>query len=151
MEATCFSETSVDFQRTTRRYIPEDKSKFTWSLPNSVEKQDNIIWHNENMHYSRITCSFRLFDLYRQKNVNLYSQGIHTGRYIRQERLTYAWSSSWTFHKFYIWISLKNVAMNLHSQHDTLRMKERNFSQICQNSFNKHQASRFSRDNPFFS
>jgi hypothetical protein len=24
MEATCFSETSVDFQRTKRRYIPED-------------------------------------------------------------------------------------------------------------------------------
>jgi hypothetical protein len=24
MEAACFSETSVDFQRTTRRYIPED-------------------------------------------------------------------------------------------------------------------------------
>jgi hypothetical protein len=24
MEATCSSETSVDFQRTTRRYIPED-------------------------------------------------------------------------------------------------------------------------------
>jgi hypothetical protein len=25
MEATCLSETSVDFQRTTRRYIPEDR------------------------------------------------------------------------------------------------------------------------------
>jgi hypothetical protein len=24
MEAICFSETSVDFQRTTQRYIPED-------------------------------------------------------------------------------------------------------------------------------
>jgi hypothetical protein len=24
MEATCSSETSVDFQRTTRRYVPED-------------------------------------------------------------------------------------------------------------------------------
>jgi hypothetical protein len=24
IEATCFSETSVDFQRTTRRHIPED-------------------------------------------------------------------------------------------------------------------------------
>jgi hypothetical protein len=24
MEATCYSETSVDFQRFTRRYIPED-------------------------------------------------------------------------------------------------------------------------------
>jgi hypothetical protein len=26
MEATCSSETSVDFQRTSRRYIPEDVS-----------------------------------------------------------------------------------------------------------------------------
>jgi hypothetical protein len=26
MEATCFSETSVDFQRTTRRYITEDRT-----------------------------------------------------------------------------------------------------------------------------
>jgi hypothetical protein len=26
MEATCSSETSVDFQRTTRRYVPEDKA-----------------------------------------------------------------------------------------------------------------------------
>jgi hypothetical protein len=26
MEARCFSETSVDFQRTTRRYIPEDRT-----------------------------------------------------------------------------------------------------------------------------
>jgi signal-transduction protein with cAMP-binding, CBS, and nucleotidyltransferase domain len=26
MEATCFSEKSVDFQRTTRRYIPEDRT-----------------------------------------------------------------------------------------------------------------------------
>jgi hypothetical protein len=25
IEAACFSETSVDFQRTTRRYIPEDR------------------------------------------------------------------------------------------------------------------------------
>jgi hypothetical protein len=24
METTCFSETAVDFQRTTQRYIPED-------------------------------------------------------------------------------------------------------------------------------
>jgi hypothetical protein len=26
MEATCSTETSVDFQRTTRRYIPEDRT-----------------------------------------------------------------------------------------------------------------------------
>jgi hypothetical protein len=26
MEAMCFSETSIDFQRTTRRYIPEDST-----------------------------------------------------------------------------------------------------------------------------
>jgi hypothetical protein len=29
MEATCFSEASVDFQQTTRRYIPEDRELFT--------------------------------------------------------------------------------------------------------------------------
>jgi hypothetical protein len=29
MEATCSSETSVDFQRTTRRYIPEVRTLFT--------------------------------------------------------------------------------------------------------------------------
>jgi hypothetical protein len=28
MEATCSSETSVDFQRTTRRYIPEDRTLY---------------------------------------------------------------------------------------------------------------------------
>jgi hypothetical protein len=28
MEATCFSETSVDFQRTKRRYVPEDIQLF---------------------------------------------------------------------------------------------------------------------------
>jgi hypothetical protein len=26
LEAVCSSETSVDFQRTTRRYIPEDRT-----------------------------------------------------------------------------------------------------------------------------
>jgi hypothetical protein len=31
MEATCPSETSVDFQLTTRRYIPEDTT-LHWSL-----------------------------------------------------------------------------------------------------------------------
>jgi hypothetical protein len=30
MEATCSSETSVDFQRTTRRYIPEDNFSVTY-------------------------------------------------------------------------------------------------------------------------
>jgi hypothetical protein len=31
MEASCSSETSVDFQRTTRRYIPEDRAYKTVS------------------------------------------------------------------------------------------------------------------------
>jgi hypothetical protein len=30
MEATYFSETSLDFQRTTRRYIREDNCSFQW-------------------------------------------------------------------------------------------------------------------------
>jgi hypothetical protein len=34
MAATCSSETSVDFQRTTRRYIPEDKQRFENDVKN---------------------------------------------------------------------------------------------------------------------
>jgi hypothetical protein len=34
MEAKCFSETLVDFQRTTRRYIPEDSSLHTHRCEN---------------------------------------------------------------------------------------------------------------------
>jgi hypothetical protein len=43
LEAACSSETSVDFQRITRRYVPEDgslchKKVFTESLPNNDRK-----------------------------------------------------------------------------------------------------------------
>jgi hypothetical protein len=41
MEATCSSETSVDFQRITRRYIPEE-SKFSWLLASSVSDLEHI-------------------------------------------------------------------------------------------------------------
>jgi hypothetical protein len=34
MEATCSSETSVDFQRTTRRYIPEDGTRLNHRCEN---------------------------------------------------------------------------------------------------------------------
>jgi hypothetical protein len=37
MEAVCSSETSVDFQRTTRRYIPEDRTLHPYTaLPPSL-------------------------------------------------------------------------------------------------------------------
>jgi hypothetical protein len=48
MEATCSSETSNDFQRTTRRYIPEDRTlhnvmvfegrSITCDFPNTKQK-----------------------------------------------------------------------------------------------------------------
>jgi hypothetical protein len=34
MEATCFSETSVDFQRSTRGYIPEDRTRHKYRCKN---------------------------------------------------------------------------------------------------------------------
>jgi hypothetical protein len=34
MEATCSSETSADFQRTTHRYIPEDRTLRSHSCEN---------------------------------------------------------------------------------------------------------------------
>jgi hypothetical protein len=39
MEATCSSETSVDFQRTTRRNVPEDR---TLRVPCSIYFSSNI-------------------------------------------------------------------------------------------------------------
>jgi hypothetical protein len=38
MEATCSSETSVDFQRTTRHYIPEDKTLLKHCYRLSLER-----------------------------------------------------------------------------------------------------------------
>jgi hypothetical protein len=32
MEGTCSSETSVDFQGTPRRYIPEDRTLYNWEV-----------------------------------------------------------------------------------------------------------------------
>jgi hypothetical protein len=34
MEATCSSETSADFRRTTRRYIPEDRTCYNHGYEN---------------------------------------------------------------------------------------------------------------------
>jgi hypothetical protein len=42
MEAICSSETSIDFQRTTRRYIPEDRTTTT-CLPNCVSTESGCI------------------------------------------------------------------------------------------------------------
>jgi hypothetical protein len=50
MEATCSSETSVEFQRTTRRYIPED----TNSLPYACIRQvlcSNTRWDTDLPHW----------------------------------------------------------------------------------------------------
>jgi hypothetical protein len=38
VESTCSSEVSVDFQRTTRRYIPEDRTLYNYRYENRVEK-----------------------------------------------------------------------------------------------------------------
>jgi hypothetical protein len=43
MEAICSSETSVDFQRTTRRYIPEDSTLQTQSY--LINKLIHVILH----------------------------------------------------------------------------------------------------------
>jgi hypothetical protein len=45
MGATCFSETSVDFQRTTRRHIPEEKTLYLLSFteePSNVRIQSHL-------------------------------------------------------------------------------------------------------------
>jgi hypothetical protein len=34
METTCFSETPIDFQRTTRGYIPEDRALHNYRCEN---------------------------------------------------------------------------------------------------------------------
>jgi hypothetical protein len=50
MEATCSSKTSADFQRTTRRYFPEDRTlhnrfeKLKWYNPLKTEFLLNNIW-----------------------------------------------------------------------------------------------------------
>jgi hypothetical protein len=41
MEALCSSETLVDFQRTTQRYIPEDSTLQYFSLPKTSFKTCN--------------------------------------------------------------------------------------------------------------
>jgi hypothetical protein len=42
IEATCSSEKSVDSQRTTRRYIPEDRSLHTWKIFLTFTSDTNI-------------------------------------------------------------------------------------------------------------
>jgi hypothetical protein len=41
MEATCFSETSIDLHRTTLRYIPEDR--FAWLTLNPEDGGDMLL------------------------------------------------------------------------------------------------------------
>jgi hypothetical protein len=45
MEATCSSETSVDFQRTTRRYVPEDRTLQYFTLSNELN-EINFLEHS---------------------------------------------------------------------------------------------------------
>jgi hypothetical protein len=42
MEATCSSETSVDFQRTTRRYIPEERTFLYLRISHDCQNKLNI-------------------------------------------------------------------------------------------------------------
>jgi hypothetical protein len=45
MEATCSAETAVDFQRTTRRYISEDRTLQGWfDLSGHVNFQNSRLW-----------------------------------------------------------------------------------------------------------
>jgi hypothetical protein len=64
MEATCSSETSVDFQRTTRRYIPEDKTLHNHRCENL--KLYNFIADFEFVrfwiNFFRTSCQFHLID-----------------------------------------------------------------------------------------
>jgi hypothetical protein len=53
MEATCSSETSVDFRRTTRRYIPEDRTVHTNSFFISI----SLVF--ESRPDDRVSCIFR--------------------------------------------------------------------------------------------
>jgi hypothetical protein len=66
MEATCLSETSVDFQRITRRYIPEDRTLH------------NDRWEN---HKSFIIVQFfTALTLYEQRTIldDMWMKGMHT-------------------------------------------------------------------------
>jgi hypothetical protein len=51
MQATYSSETSVDFQQTTRRYIPEDRTIHTTAVRNSNPKYVPLIMQFEIMTY----------------------------------------------------------------------------------------------------
>jgi hypothetical protein len=51
MEAGCYSETSVDFQQTTRRYIPED---ITLHIETCFEQNFQIIM----LHNIFVVCQF---------------------------------------------------------------------------------------------
>jgi hypothetical protein len=66
MKATCFPETSVDFQRTTRRYIPEDRTLCTEEFlvstvdPNTgCPKELWLLGYNANRRF-RGTCRLNL-------------------------------------------------------------------------------------------
>jgi hypothetical protein len=45
MEAICSSETSVDFQRTTWRYIPEDSTIYDHSCENLKSYEEQARYH----------------------------------------------------------------------------------------------------------
>jgi hypothetical protein len=58
MEAICFSETSVDFQRTTRRYVPQDG--ILGSVPAASEtRSDSIPDCTRNILY--LYCRYKDF------------------------------------------------------------------------------------------
>jgi hypothetical protein len=43
MEAMCYSETSVDFERTARRYIPEDSTFHNYRCVNLISYKFQLI------------------------------------------------------------------------------------------------------------
>jgi hypothetical protein len=62
MEVMCSSETSVDFQRTTRRYIPDDRGIYnyrrenliSWSLRCFVYKKNNCLLYEWNSGVTKV-------------------------------------------------------------------------------------------------
>jgi hypothetical protein len=61
MEATCSSETSVDFQRTTCRYSPDDRTSYNhrWEnlKPYMDERDLNINLFNKSQNYTTLFCA----------------------------------------------------------------------------------------------
>jgi hypothetical protein len=59
MESTCYSEASVDFQRTTRRYIPEDRTFHNHRCENLKSYRDHKAYIPAAAFQSYKPCSIK--------------------------------------------------------------------------------------------